>query len=91
MSQLENIMKIIEQSTFCYASKEGQGYVNKNQCECSQKESGICCSAYLEKEQFHKEYRELEAKGMDRPEIIAELKRRSDWSQSSWIQYNVEE
>lgn len=66
-SKLESIKDAIQNSVFCYTNKEGQGFVDKSDCQCylaGEKN----CAAYLEQFEFHRLYSELENK--DFPESI---------------------
>jgi hypothetical protein len=82
----QRIRESFENATFCYASKEGQGFTSKTECECYSK-GQKCCNAFKEHEAFHALYKKLEEKGHTRDEILDEFKRTH--TTEHWYQYNV--
>ncbi|SFM17341.1 hypothetical protein SAMN03159341_11932 [Paenibacillus sp. 1_12] len=87
MSRID-IGKIIAESVFCYARSEGQGLVNKVQCACYQ-QGQKKCEAYLQMENFHKRYKELQIQGLPRKETLQIIEKELEGEEHHWYRQNV--
>lgn len=74
---------------FCYACKEGQGLVQKKECECFTKQK-CDCAAYHEQRYFYELFNEIEKRGLTRREILKCIETKIPRDGSHWLQYNVE-
>ncbi|MCM3029821.1 hypothetical protein [Niallia sp. MER 6] len=89
-NHLNTIKKAIENSVFCFASRSGQGFIEKTKCQCYLA-GQTYCDAYFEQLEFYKLYSELEKQGLTKNQIIEDIKGVFQWDKTSWIQYNVKD
>lgn len=87
-SKFESIRDAIQNSIFCYSKKEGQGLIDKSDCQCHLAGEKIC-SSYFEQLEYHRIYDGLEKEGLSRSQIIEEIEKKFKWEETSWIRYNV--
>ena len=88
MPKLKEVQEFISMHTFCYARKEGQGHVKKEECSCYQK-GETSCEAYKEANRFHELYRNMEKEGLSREEILQTFETTLEGKEAQWYPYNV--
>lgn len=86
--KFQPVRDAIQNSIFCYSKKEGQGLIDKSDCQCHLAGEKNC-AAYFEQLEFHRLYSDLENQGFSRSQIIEEIEKKFKWDETSWIQYNV--
>lgn len=88
MSFFQRINEQFQQATFCVASPKGEGFVDKEECPCRVK-GKVDCESFHQKELFIKRYRELDAEGLDRRAILAQIKSEIKGKEHLWYANNV--
>lgn len=87
-SLFERINKELREACFCYKPKDGQGFINKAECECFQAKQKIC-GAWHQQEAFHKRYGELDAQGYTRRQILEIFEQENAGQLHLWYDNNV--
>jgi hypothetical protein len=91
MDMIERLRKSMQEVTFCYEKEDGEGFIRKNECKCTE-DKYKSCQGIKDHERFHERFKEL---GMDygdfkrRAEIIKTIK--PEFKDSKWWERNVKE
>ncbi|MGD1416472.1 hypothetical protein [Bacillus stercoris] len=87
MSLFKKLTKRIDESTYCYAKKGGQGLVNKKHCSCGENK---CCQAFKDRERFLEHFEDVRIGDYKkRDEIIEKIA--PEFEDSQWWKDNVKE
>lgn len=76
--------------TFCYSLKQGDGFIDNDRCKCYRENKPKKeCLAYIEKQEFHVLFKDLQNNGYSRTQIISIMEDIYEWDKTLWIQHNV--
>lgn len=86
----KRIREIMKNSTFCYAKPNGEGFADKDECECRMKGEWNC-QAIKDRNKFHSYFEGLKYEEIPfkRKEIIKQVPK--EIKESQWYKDNVEE
>lgn len=88
MDGVDDILKMIQESKFCYQKAYGEGYVRKSDCTCTATNP---CQAIIDKSRFHQLFDEIEesenGNNITRREIIQKMK--PEFKESIWWIENI--